>query len=544
MRGLAARRQWSAWTLPLALIAGVTLWRLAIAALVPVTKDEAYYFDWARHLAWGYFDHPPGVALLGLGTWLEPASALAARLGAIVAGALTLLLLWRFYRRCGLRRLDCLLLAVLLVAATPAGLVSGIITTPDTALALCWAFALHEAAAALDGDRRRWLSAGIATGLGLLGKYTMLVIGPVFLWALLRADPKALRTRWPYLGGLLALLVFLPNILWNAQHDWITMRFQLGHGFSTETGPIILPGEALPAPTDGQPGAGQMQQEPPRGLAERLASLGGYLGSQLAFWGLLVIPMAAALVSHGGLRRIRADLADRLTPVGRALLGAGTLVPLILFAAVAWISEVEANWSAMYLAAAAPLVAVAVRPLVPWAMAAAGLNLLLVSLYSVHAATGALPLPNAAERIIRETQGYEALAAHAKTLPAPVFADRYQITGMLNFYQPGLGAGQWPGITRPSEYLLGRITPIPAVASLRESGFTLITRRYQAPAIPGFVVAEAQTVIHCVGKPISVLAGTPGQDAPPCADPARQWRIYHYLGSDDSAGAAIVDSPR
>jgi hypothetical protein len=53
----------------------------------------------------------------------------------------------------------------------------------------------------------------------------------VLLGALLIADPRALRGRWPYLGGLLALLVFLPNILWNADNDWLTMRFQFGHGF-------------------------------------------------------------------------------------------------------------------------------------------------------------------------------------------------------------------------------------------------------------------------------------------------------------------------
>jgi hypothetical protein len=115
---------------------------------------------------------------------------------------------------------------------------------------------------------------------------------------------------------------------------------------------------------------------------------------------------------------------------------------------------------------------------------------------------------------------------------------------MLNFYQPGLGAGQWPGITRPSEYLLGRITPIPTVASLRESGFTLITRRYQVPAIPGFIIADAQTVVHCAGKRVSVLTDAREPDAVPCPDRTRQWRIFHYRGSDDTARAAIMDSPR
>ena len=187
----------SPWPLIAGLIIAMTLWRLGAAALLPVTQDEAYYFDWARTLAWGYFDHPPGVAVLGLGTRLEPASALAARLGGLLAGALTLVVLARLYFNSGLVRRDDLTLALVLVFASVAGLVGGIITTPDTALALAWALALHEAERALAGDRRRWLTVGLAVGLGLLGKNTMALIGPVLLWAILRSDPRALRTRWP-----------------------------------------------------------------------------------------------------------------------------------------------------------------------------------------------------------------------------------------------------------------------------------------------------------------------------------------------------------
>ena len=75
------------------LILLVTLWRLALAWLLPVTQDEAYYFDWSRRLAWGYFDHPPGVAFLQIGTRLAPSSALAGRVGTLIAATLTLVVL-------------------------------------------------------------------------------------------------------------------------------------------------------------------------------------------------------------------------------------------------------------------------------------------------------------------------------------------------------------------------------------------------------------------------------------------------------------------
>ncbi|MFY9975401.1 MAG: glycosyltransferase, partial [Chromatiaceae bacterium] len=79
------------WPAGLVLIGFVVLWRLVLAWLVPVTQDEAYYFDWASSLAWGYFDHPPGVAVLALGSRIEPGSWLAARLGGVLAGVVTLL---------------------------------------------------------------------------------------------------------------------------------------------------------------------------------------------------------------------------------------------------------------------------------------------------------------------------------------------------------------------------------------------------------------------------------------------------------------------
>ncbi len=542
MREAAARPSdadgWSGWRLPVLLIAAVTLWRLVCAAMVPVTQDEAYYFDWARHLAWGYFDHPPGVALIGIGTWLAPTSTLAARLGAVIAGGLTLLVLWRFYLRCGLSARHDAPLALLLVAATPPGLISGVITTPDTVLALCWALALHEAAAALDpdagGDRRRWLTAGLATGLGLLGKYTMGLIGPVFLWALFRADPRALRTPWPYVGGLVALLVFLPNILWNAQHDWLTMRFQLGHGFSADTGEVQLATDVL-LPEAGLAGGAGAGPEPPMAFTDRVGSLAAYLGTQLAFWGLLLFPLGAGLLSHGGLRRFRADLAAALSPAGRALLIGGTAVPLGLFALVSLVSPVEANWSAVYLSAAAGLLAIVARPLVGWVIAAAGLNLLLVTLYAAHAATGALPLPNAAKRILRETHGFDALAAHVADLPRPLFADRYQTVAMLNFYHPGIDATQWPGIARPSEYLGGRIARIPSMAELRQTGFSLVTNRFIAPSVPGFLVVETQTLLDCDQSPRQVGEDAGGLATAQCDKPRHAWRVYVYRPDRRSA---------
>ncbi|MBP9604606.1 MAG: glycosyltransferase family 39 protein, partial [Chromatiaceae bacterium] len=329
----------------------IALWRLWAAWLLPVTQDEAYYFDWALNLDWGYFDHPPGVAWLSLGAGLVPSSALAGRLGNLLAATLTLLVLIRFYRACGLDARQGFL-ALAMTSATFAGLVSGVLATPDTPLALAWALALHEGLAALRGDRRRWVTAGLATGLGLLGKYGMALIGPVFLWAILWADPKALRTPWPYLGALTALLCFAPNLVWNAQNDWLTIRFQFGHGFSTSAGAISADavGAALALPER----ASVLEQA---GLGERLLAILSFLGIQAALWGLMLFPLVAGLWRGW---RLRAQTGPWVPDRGaRALLVAGTVFPLAFFGLVAAFSAVQPNWAVLYLLAGIPLAVLA-----------------------------------------------------------------------------------------------------------------------------------------------------------------------------------------
>jgi len=511
------------------LILLVTLWRLALAWLLPVTQDEAYYFDWARSLAWGYFDHPPGVAVLGIGTWLAPGSALAGRLGTLIAATLTLVVLASFYRRCGLGGSN-LTLALILSAATVPGIGGAVIATPDTGLALCWALALHEALAALQGDRHRWLGAGLAVGLGLLAKYPMVLIGPVLLWALVRTDPRALRTPWPYVGGLAALLAFGPHLLWNAENDWITMRFQLGHGFASETGPLLS--NALP---EAVPSVPRLADDGPLTAGERVTSVLGYLGTQAALWGLFLIPALWALVRRRDPPAGGTGAAPGLDPRAAPLLWAGALFPLAFFGWIASLGSPEPNWPAMYLLSAAPLASLALRCVGVWVWAAAAGNALLLTLYAWHAATAALPLGDGADRILRETHGYPELAARAAALEGLVFADGYQTAAMLRFYQPDLAVTQWPGVTRPSEYLRGVIAaPVGLEQIRRAGGFWLVGRRSDPPQIAGFVAQAPRVLIDCKGAGlVEVAADSPAEANPPCRRPLHRWQLVRYAASGE-----------
>ena len=483
------------------LLAGLALWYLSASFLLPVLQDEAYYFDWARHLHWGYFDHPPGVALLGLGVQWFPSTPLAARLGNVLAA---LGLLWaalRFYRACGLRG-KTLFLALLLASTSFPGLTVGVLATPDTPLALCWVLALHEALKALRGARRHWLSAGLFTGLGLLSKYTMVLIGPVFLWALLWVDRKALRTPWPYLGFLLAVLVFLPNLIWNAQHDWISIRFQLGHGFSTTLG------DAFRTPAT----------QAPRDLIQDFSSLMGYLGMQLGLWG------GIGLIALRFLPRLPRRM-QTLDPAARALLIAGSLFPLGFFGLVSFFSAVEANWPVPYLLSAAPLLALVLRTHWRWVLGGAAVNLLVAALLLYQGVTARLPLPDSQNRILRETHGFAELAREAAQLSGPIFSDRYQTIAQLRFYQPALRINQWPRWTRPSEYLRGTLSlPITPEEIQRAGGFWLLLSQPLTPVLAGYTSRNVRDLLDCPGKPLSPHTL--------CDQPLHRWRIIRYVPTE------------
>jgi hypothetical protein len=348
------------------------------------------------------------------------------------------------------------------------------------------------------------------------------------------------------------LLVFSPNLLWNVQHDWLTLRFQFGHGFSTDSGPIRLAADALPAAT----GAQAYTREPPTPMdvGEQLSSLGGFIGEQLLFWGLVLVPIGLAVWRvgwfsgwrfGGGIKPKHDCMTSTLDPAAVSLLGAAALVPLGLFALVALGSEVEANWAAPYLIGAVPFIARLLRRgfdsgvdggVTAWALAAAAGNLILISLYVSYAVTAFPPLPDAAGRVLRESHGFAELADYTARLPEPVIADRYQFAAMLNFYQPQLAVSQWPGITRPSEYGRGRIAPLPNPQALRQTGFWLLTGKFSPPEITGFDAVETRSLYRCPDGRFTVIDGAATWDAGGCDEPINGWRLYRYRVNGPSGG--------
>ena len=210
---------------------GLTLLRLLAAGVIHLTEDEAYYRLWAMHLHLGYYDHPPMIAWwIRAGTALADDTALGVRLVAVLAGGFATWLVADLARLLGAKTSTALRAAVWYNATLTIG-VGGILATPDAPAILYSALTLWSIAKVwAGGPSRWWLMAGLTAGLASISKYSALFLGPgVFLWMCLTPwGRKAFASRWPWLALIVAEAIFATNVLWNAQHGWLTFAKQFG----------------------------------------------------------------------------------------------------------------------------------------------------------------------------------------------------------------------------------------------------------------------------------------------------------------------------
>lgn len=227
--GEAGPRRPPAAVLLLALIVALAIVRIAAAAVIPLTEDEAYYRLWAQHPALGYYDHPPMVAWwIWAGTHLAGDTALGVRLLPVLASLLTTAVVFDLGARLGERRTG--LVAAILYNATLTVGAGAILAIPDVPASLFWISALWLTAQAVRDDGRWWLGAGVAAGLACLAKYSALFLAPgVLLWLASTVEGRRQLTRpWPWLAATIATAVFSANIVWNADHHWLTFAKQFG----------------------------------------------------------------------------------------------------------------------------------------------------------------------------------------------------------------------------------------------------------------------------------------------------------------------------
>jgi 4-amino-4-deoxy-L-arabinose transferase-like glycosyltransferase len=210
-------------------IAAMTVLRIVYASGIELRTDEAYYWTWSKETALSFLDHPPMIAwLIRFGTAIFGDTVLGVRFGGIVAMLVTQLLLADIVRRLT-HDARAIVFAVLMPeAALYYGLLMAKVA-PDVAMipfAMAMMWSLVRLAHSDNG--RWWLAAGLFAGLSMLSKFTAIMFAPAVAAFLLVPDWRGrwLRSPYPYLAVLVAIAVFSPVLIWNAQHDWASFRFQ------------------------------------------------------------------------------------------------------------------------------------------------------------------------------------------------------------------------------------------------------------------------------------------------------------------------------
>ncbi|HEX9081757.1 MAG TPA: glycosyltransferase family 39 protein [Holophagaceae bacterium] len=210
-----------AWGAVLALVSLKLLVHLAASGSYGYFRDELYFLDCARHLQWGYVDDAPGIVWLFKGALAMGGSLRVIRILAALGGAATVFMASLIARELGGRGF-AQALAALGVLAAPIFLAMDGILCVGAWEPLFWmgcAFLLLRIART--GNARLWLWFGGVAGLGLLLKYTMGLVLVCFLASML-LTPLRREFRKPlfWAGAALALLLFLPALMWQVQHHF------------------------------------------------------------------------------------------------------------------------------------------------------------------------------------------------------------------------------------------------------------------------------------------------------------------------------------
>jgi 4-amino-4-deoxy-L-arabinose transferase-like glycosyltransferase len=191
-------------------------------------QDELVTMDVAtRQLAWGYVAWPPVTPLLArVALALYGLSPIGLRSFAVIAEGMVMLLTGLMIRDLGGRRW-AQVLGVLAVATTPISIIQGGLFQYETLDYLCWVLLAYMVVRLLKTeDPRWWLGIGAAIGVGMLTKYTIAFsVAGVVVGTLVTKNRRYLTSRWLWGGALLAMLIWLPNLIWQFQNGWVSLTF-------------------------------------------------------------------------------------------------------------------------------------------------------------------------------------------------------------------------------------------------------------------------------------------------------------------------------
>ena len=185
-------------------------------------RDELYYMACGEHLAWGYVDQPPLIALIAwVARHLFGSSLVAIRIWPALAGAAVVFLTGTFTRELGGGRFAQFLAAISVLFA-PGFVAFDSFFSMNAFEPLFWLLCALIAVRIVKGATPKWwLAFGAIAGVGLENKHSMLLFGFGLIAGLaLSGEWKLFRSKWIWIGGAIAFALFLPNLIWEARHGW------------------------------------------------------------------------------------------------------------------------------------------------------------------------------------------------------------------------------------------------------------------------------------------------------------------------------------
>ncbi len=207
-----------------------------------LSPDEAHYWEWSRRLDLSYYSKGPMIAyLIRLGTSFFGDTVFGIRIMAVVFSTLSSILLYFLGKRIYGEKAG--LLSALIMQVVPLFAAYGILFTIDSPFVFFWILSLFLFRVAIDKSQTShpkaliyWVMLGLSVGLGLLTKYTMAffsLCALVFLF-ISKEERTVLLTKGPYIAFIISILVFSPVVIWNATHDWVTLKHTAGQAHIAE----------------------------------------------------------------------------------------------------------------------------------------------------------------------------------------------------------------------------------------------------------------------------------------------------------------------
>ncbi|KTD33741.1 dolichyl-phosphate mannosyltransferase [Legionella nautarum] len=210
----------------------IFLLRIMFMLKANLLVEEAYYWNYSNHLDFSFLDHPPMVALLiKLGTLVFGVNEWGVRVATLPCFILTG---YFSFKLTSLIKKKARWYSLVLLSLLPFFFIHSLIITPDIPLTLSWSATLYYLYQAIVLDKTKsWYWAGLWIGIGLLSKYTIVMLGlSTIIYLIFDSDSrKWFLRREPYCCSMISLTIFIPVIYWNATHQWASFLFQSSRRF-------------------------------------------------------------------------------------------------------------------------------------------------------------------------------------------------------------------------------------------------------------------------------------------------------------------------